>query len=489
MNFDVAVTVGDIIDRYNNHEANTGGTGPNGRKLTVSIAADQQSLSVTDHTTPAPVDPPAAAPVFSIRPINGSLAAYGLGLAGTAAAEDDTDTDDVNEATTIHGAALHGLTAADHILMTDLAIQPSVALLAQDLTATAQHGFIEIDLAQDRSSNHSAVNGTFGQVLSYGNAAVSAGTLIDDINGNVTLGTSTVSADIDLHLAAAVNGRMSADIDMDNATVTGTVIVASGTSQDDYIANGATTSVTLNDADELKDLATASFTDIVSSLDDLGKLISDLMKLDAFDLELPLLGISLSELASIGEEIGSIANTLASNPSTSLQQVEELIEDALGLADIPGVPVFALPQLNTAAGRSYLNRVPEHFQPGRLAAGDPVSQSLRTLNYLATQQHDSPEVGLTIDRSLVTRNVSDYSAADLQALLDQHDITLPAGATTFEVPGFTLRLDLAIDFAASDSKFAARLDADTDTAGVQVPLHFALKDFGLNLPSVIDVSG
>lgn len=489
VNFDGAVTVGDIIDLYNNHAANTGGNGPNGRKLTVSIAADQQSLSVTDHTDLKLNPTDTESTIFSIKPINGSLASYGLGLAGTAATEDDDNTADVDEATTIQGAALHGLTATDHILMTDLSIQPSVALLAQDLTATAQHGFVEIDLTQDSSSNHSAVSGTFGQVLSYGNVGVSAGTLIDDLNADVTLGTSTVGADVDLHLAAAVNGRISTDIEIDAATVTGTVNVPNGTSQSDYITDGATASVTLNDAEELKDLAAASFTDIVSSLDDLGGLIGDFMKLDAFNLDLPLLSISVSDLASIGEEIGAIAESLASNPSTSLQQVEELIEDALGLADIPGASVFALPELNTAAGRSYLNRVPEHFQPARLAAGDPVSQSLRTLDYLATQQHDSPEVGLTIDRSLVTRNVSDYSGADLQALLDQHGITLPAGASSFEVPGFTLRLDFEIDFAASDSEFAARLDADPDTAGVQVPLHFALEDFGLNLPSVIDVSG
>lgn len=489
VNFDGAVTVGDIIDRYNNHADNTGGLGPGGRKLTVGIASDQQSLSVTDHTVENLNPGEDESTIFSIKPINGSLASYGLGLAGNAAAEDDDNTANVNEATTIQGAALHGLTAADHILMTDLSIQPSVALLAQDLAATAQHGFVEIDLTQDSSSNHSAVSGMFGQVLSYGSTPVSAGALIDDLTGDVELGSSTVSADVELHLAAAVNGRIADDVNMNDATVTGTVHVADGTSQNDYATNGATTSVTLNDAEELEDLASASFIDIVSSLDDLGNLISELMKLDALDLELPLLGISVSELASIGEEIGAIAESLASNPSTSLQQVEELIEDALGLADIPGVPVFALPELNTAAGRSYLNRVPEHFQPARLAAGDPVSQTLRTLDYLATQQHDSPEVGLAIDRSLVTRNVSDYSAADLQALLDQHGITLPDGATTFEVPGFTLRLDLAIDFAASDSKFAARLDADSDTAGVQVPLHFALEDFGLNLPSVIDVSG
>lgn len=485
VNFDDAVTVGDIIDRYNNHTSNVGGTGPDGRKLTVKIAADQQSLSVTDHTTAAATDPP----LFRITPINGSLAAYGLGLAGSAAAEDDANTTDVNEATTIRGAALHGLTVADHVLMTDLTIQPSVALLAQDVTATAQHGFVEIDLSQDTTGNQSAIAGTFGQVLNYGSPAVSAGTLIDDLNGDSALGTSTVNANIDLRMAATVGGPIATDIDISDATVTGTVNVVSGTTAADYLTNGATTNLALNDASELEDLANASLTDVVSSLSDLGDLLSQLLQVDALDIDLPLLGVSVAELASIGAEIGSIADILDSNPTTSLQQIEELIEDALGLADVPGVPVFALPVLNTAAGRSYLNRVPEHFQPARLAAGDPVSQSLRTLDYLATQQHDSPEVGLSIDRNLVTRNVSDYSSAELQALLEQHGITLDAGATTFEIPGFSLRLDFALDFTASDSKFAANLDADPDTTGIQVPLHFALEDFGLNLPSVIDVSG
>ncbi|MCA9086617.1 MAG: DUF3383 family protein, partial [Planctomycetaceae bacterium] len=480
VNFDHAVTISDILNASNSHAANTGGPGPSGRKFEVSIAADQQSLTIVDFTV--------GESLMEVKAINSSLAPFSLGLVGQTASEDDADTPDINEATTLAGAPLHGRTIADQVMLSDLRIQPSVTLLSQSIDARARHGFIDLHITGDTQDSRSAVTGVFGQTLSFSGSNHSATELLLDLQDGGPLFSSTVAGHVDLHAAAAATGKLATTVSFDRGTTNGSVDVPQNTPLSEYLANGPTTVVTHENADDLNDLADLSFSDITSALSSVSTLLDDLLQTDALGADLPLLGVSVADVVSIGKEISSIVTSLAKDPSASLQQVEELIEDGLGLADQNGVPVFALPELNALAGRSALNVVPDHFQPTRLAAGDPVSMYLRTVDYLATLQNDSPIVTLSIDRAPVTRQVSDYSPDALQEVLDRYDITLQAGQTEFEAPGFVLKLDFALEFTAANS-FGASLDHDPSTPGIQVPLHFNLQDLGLNLPSVIDVSG
>ena len=134
VNFDNATTVQDILNAFNGNSANA-------NKATLSIAADKLRLQIEDHTT--------GNDLLSVSAINGSLAGFSLGLTGTASAEDDTNTEG-NEATTISGAALHGLTVADHVRLSDVSIAPRVHLEAQTIDATGRSGGHQYSSGQRR---------------------------------------------------------------------------------------------------------------------------------------------------------------------------------------------------------------------------------------------------------------------------------------------------------------------------------------------------
>lgn len=318
VNFDNATTIQHVLDAFNNSTINGG-------KATLSIAADKLRLQAADHTS--------GNTLLQVAAINGSLAAFSLGITGTAAAEDDANTDD-SEATTISGAALHGLSVSDHVHLSDVSIKPEVHLEAQSIDATGRLGAISIDL--DKEGDESAIEGLFSQHVTFGSDDQSAADLLQKINGDSSPATSTVESDVDLHWGIDVSGSLRDRVAHENSRADGTVIVSAGTELGAYQADGPNVMLTISDARELQDVSAVNLQDLSNLLDDAARVIGNLGVLKK---DLPLIKKSVSELVNVEKELLKLTPKLKPHLTGALQNVEGIIADALKLNSTDASPV------------------------------------------------------------------------------------------------------------------------------------------------------
>ena len=179
-------------------------------------------------------------------------------------------------------------------------------------------------------------------------------------------------------------------------------------------------------------------------------------ELEFLNVDLPMLDLNLKDMLNIADAFGDIAILLEANPVAGLGQVEEFIEDALGIPedvdgtdpDRPEFPVFVVPELN--AGLEFNNISLSNAGAFPETGVEVGSETFLDLDsYLQFLQSD--KVG-TIEVSLDRDGAELAVRIDLGLELTQQR-TVPINLDLSNLPPIDPNLDLSnlVDFNAEST--------------------------------------
>ncbi|HEY7116284.1 MAG TPA: hypothetical protein VH475_06850, partial [Tepidisphaeraceae bacterium] len=218
-------------------------------------------------------------------------------------------------------------TLGKRFFIKDASVTGSANLSATDIDALAHLGFLSVGV----------VNGTGGVTASFNASLVDPGTdaadgkislseLFNALSGDVsTLApTPTLTGSANLTLPLRVDPNiLGADHPANpTATVTWTDIRDPGTLSVNFNA----------DTSKLLDFKNISFTDVIQAILKAVQYVSSLEKFSFLNQKLPLLNKSVSELVGAADQLLQKVNAAAAaSPADSLQNLENVLEQALGL--------------------------------------------------------------------------------------------------------------------------------------------------------------
>ena len=99
--------------------------------------------------------------------------------------------------------------------------------------------------------------------------------------------------------------------------------------------------------EQLFDFQHVSFADVLDAVQGVVSYLATLEDFGFLHQKLPLLNLSVSDLLQATDELAKRIEEFQRNPAQSLQAIEELLEDAIGLADPAGTP-----ELRQSRGRA-----------------------------------------------------------------------------------------------------------------------------------------
>jgi len=210
----------------------------------------------------------------------------------------------------------------------------------------------------------------------------------------------------------------------------------------------------LGDLFSLRDL---SFSDIIDGvrlgLDYLRNL--DGIELAFLNADIPLIGVNLDEILDIAAVFADLVDQFEANPAAAIGQIEDILEGLLAFSDVPGFPVFPIPELNV--GLSF-NGIDLSDPFAYLQSPLPDLPDLPS--YLKSLQLPSPLVDLSLDISGEGEN---------KEVAVRIDFELPLGTVTTQVP---VNLDLdSLDVAELSNLIDASATALLDvSAGATIEL-------------------
>ncbi len=383
-----------------------------------------------------------------IERVGQSLAVFGLGIAGQEASG------------RMEGAPLHGETIADLIFVREVdrpALTATTRLVSDDFDAQARIGFVDVGVVDGSILGQLTATigvaglgapGEFTQEISLRDAfaAVSASQVRPDITG---------SAAADLPLAVAFAGPTTPAA----GRVTGVQLPAAPRLAF-TIPNLTLPDLTVPDAvrfdlTELGGLAalrTLDFDSVVAGLRgsvDYLQQLSQLSELEILNGDFGLLGVTLSDVADFAGALGGVVTVVEQAADTSLGDLDELLEDILGLPEdannsdptVPDFAVYTIPALNvgkvfTVNGNA-IDLADQNADIPALTGGQYASleELLRAL------QRDSADVQVSLDvqgarkalRVDVTQKLGDFEQA----------VPLDLDLASLNIPGLTDLIDLA----------------------------------------------
>ncbi len=261
--------------------------------------------------------------VFRVERVGDSLAAFGLGIAGT------------SDAGRIEGAAVHGETLTDLMFLRQQdqpLVTATTRLLAGGVDASARLGLVELGI--DGGSIAGQLTATidaadFGEVNQFTNQ-LTLREALEAISGGLVRPSVRGSADLDLPLALEFAGldvegliapqtpRLTATI----ADLTRTDFSGPGGVEFDFSAMG--------NVANLRDL---SFDDVLTALQGGLEYLTQLESSEdvAFmNEELPLLGIRLGDVVGVAARFATIVEAMEGSGAGGLAEINQRLAEAIG---------------------------------------------------------------------------------------------------------------------------------------------------------------
>jgi Ca2+-binding RTX toxin-like protein len=392
-----------------------------GGNVTVTIDATQRRLVLQDSSTPV------VNGVFKVTQINSSLAAAGLGILGS---------DSVGEQPgIIEGLTLISLSLSQRVFLDDASVTAGITLNTPGgVSATADFGFLGIAI-NDGSAN---INANVAIDLLQPNNPTSLADLYaaltkEEIDLSTLIGTPTINSFANLALQnITVN---------DNFLGALPAVPSIALSLPD-LTDLSTLDLQFANFDPLNSFRDLDFSDIVSyfrsTVNFLQELSSDSTSgpLVLLNEELPLIDRSVNDLLNYADQFAAFVQELESDPAQSVQAVEVLLEEALGLT--PDSPLVDLSIDGDAL------RIDLDFVSG-LSESFGLEMKLAELAQLA---------GVSLP-SEITDLIGVSSAAEL-------DVEVEA----------ILNLALGIDLSTPTSPRAFLYDGDVNAGGTGLALNF-----------------
>ncbi|MGP1387017.1 MAG: DUF4347 domain-containing protein [Thainema sp.] len=293
-----------------------------GGTVSVTLDATQGRLVLEDNTT--------GDSEFAVTQINGSLAASGLGI---------LTSDSVSNPGVIQGLSLVSRSLSERVFLTDASVNAGITLSTPGgINATAEFGFL-------------------GIAINDGSADINALVDVSLLNGNPA--DPTTLADLYQALTA---GNVNSIINTPTVNASANLLLQNISVNDNFLgALSATPSIAVNFADltdpgtldvqftnfdPLNSFQNLDFSNLIgifrNTVDFLETLTTDAGggALALLNEELPLIDRSINDLLDYADRFAAFVDDLESNPAQTIQAVEALLEEALGLT--PDSPLVDL---------------------------------------------------------------------------------------------------------------------------------------------------
>lgn len=272
--------------------------------LTAALDLRKASFVLTDHSTDRGTP-------FTIRGVDGSLAAIWLGIAGS-----DDDGDGV-----IEGQALHGDSIAEHVFLRNTVLSGEAAENAT-FQASANLGFVGIGIA-----DASAV-GTISTSISLDDPEWGFDANQD---GRLTLNELIEGLEAQ-RVAAKLEGQLAVNLPVHLAGAPKGLTVADDARLSFMLnSDGSIEKLTETGLDDLYALKDLSFDAVVNGLADALAVVEHVERLPSIDFNLPLVSINLKEALGFAPQLGSFAADLRAARIDSLQALQGKIDDLLAV--------------------------------------------------------------------------------------------------------------------------------------------------------------
>jgi Ca2+-binding RTX toxin-like protein len=122
------------------------------------------------------------------------------------------------------------------------------------------------------------------------------------------------------------------------------------------IADPATLRIEQSGLDQLFKFDHFTFNDLLAAIQGVIDYLATLEKFGFLNQKLPLLNRSISDLLQATGDLAEKIEAFKQNPAGSLQAIEELLEDAIGLADPLGTPNFNNPEITFSFDQTIADR-------------------------------------------------------------------------------------------------------------------------------------
>jgi|GEM_PF-2107120 len=308
VNLSAAQTIGDVLDALTQDG------------VTAAIGEDGYSLVVTD-TNEGPER-------FKIGPAqDGAFAATDLGI----------NLQDLDDDGVIQGTALHGDSLLERFFLRDTGASASVTFAADDVTAEARFGFLELGLgdADDPGSAsldlgvefglNDGARGSDALYLSELFEALAANGLGSLIDPPAFTGVATAVLPVTGTLGGALGAltgdpRIEVEFDLTDISTPGEI---------------SAPDISLEGFDELLDFRDLSINDVLTTLTSAVDFLTMFQEFDFLSVDLPLIGQSVADILDFASEFGAFVDQFTStdesaeNP-TLLTNLEERLDAALG---------------------------------------------------------------------------------------------------------------------------------------------------------------
>lgn len=380
----------DLIDEVRVASGGTGSSDPGDSDyegdVTLRINEDGTALELIDNSFPGGSVQP-----FAVLAVNGSAAAYQLGISGIDDADPDEYDGKIEGSTTVAGKTLADRLFVDDVTLTagvDVSpankVNPDTGLELDELDlieANASFGFVDVvltdgqvDLGAEievglKNPDESPASGEENRIT-LAQFKESFGSLDDlsklvatpTLTGSVGDGDDFATVDFKLNLASDVPGLGNA-LELlgtnDGLDISATVTGLAFDSEDEESQQSL--EITTNIADVLDglpilDLSNVGISEILDGIIAVSDFLQDFEEFEFLSQDIPLIELSVNDLLSFADQLDAAVQSSLDDPAGSLQGLQSALLSALGLeAPAPGStdpsPVqFSLVQTNGDAG-------------------------------------------------------------------------------------------------------------------------------------------
>ncbi|NEO52641.1 MAG: hypothetical protein F6K54_05865 [Okeania sp. SIO3B5] len=310
VNFDSANTIGDIINVINTAAAG---------QVIANITPNRNRIILEDQTS--------GEQELTVKSINGSGAAFVLGILATDSS--DSDADIPFKDGIIEGQLIDTRSFGESIFIDNTSVEAGIDING-NFEAAANLGFLEIEVNDGQANVNSSVNLALGKTIGDSRLTIDElyNAIDNDINQIITNQDINGTASLNLQDITLPNNSLNIPIG-DNASVTVEI--------EDLIQPTAP-QVTVEGFENISDnLSELDFSTVVASLTEAVDFLGNLADENDFPLlnkEIPLINLSINDLLDYGDRFADIIEQVSENPTNTIETLEFIIQEALG--EIPG---------------------------------------------------------------------------------------------------------------------------------------------------------